>query len=151
IAWRNEAMSSCIAGVDRRTFLGTLGGALFIAPLAAEAQPAGKVWRIGILVSANPRLYDGLVEELRKFGYRAGQNLALEFRNAQGQVARFPALAAELVQAGVDVIVVAGGEAPLRAVQRATATTPIVIVAIDYDPLALGNVASLARPGGNIT
>src|SRR5262245_35952119 len=125
--------------IDRRTFLNTIGVAVLATPLAAEAQPARKVWRIGILVSANPRLYDGLVEELRKLGYLDGQNLALEFRHAQGQIARFPTLAAELVKAGVDAIVVAGGETPLRAVQQATTTIPIVIVAIDYDPLALGN------------
>ncbi len=117
----------------------------------AEAQQTGRMQRVGILVSANPRVYDSLVDELRKLGYIDGQTLALEFRNAEGKVDRFPTLAAELVRAGVDVIVAAGGEAPLRAALKATATIPIVIVAIDYDPVALGFVASLGRPGGNVT
>ncbi len=119
--------------------------------LSAEAQPTGRMQRVGILVSANPRVYDALVDELRKLGYIDGQTLALEFRNAEGKLDRFPTLAAELVRAGVDVIVAAGGEAPLRAALKATTTIPIVIVAIDYDPVALGFVASLGRPGGNVT
>src|SRR5262249_6334745 len=72
-------------------------------------------------------------------------------RNAEGKVERFPTLAAELVRARVDVILAAGGEAPLLAARQATTTIPIVIVAIDYDPLERGHVASLARPGGNAT
>jgi putative ABC transport system substrate-binding protein len=124
---------------------------LLVTPLAAEVQPAGKVWRVGILVTANPRVYDGFADELRKLGYSDGQNLALEFRNAEGNVARLPTLAVELVRAGVDVILAGGTEASLRAARQATTTIPVVIVAIDYDPLALGYIASLARPGGNVT
>jgi len=124
---------------------------LVAAAFGAAAQVAGKVSRVGILITANPRLYDSFVDELRKSGHVEGQNLALEIRNADGDLQRLPALAAELVRAGVDVIVAGGGEAPLRAARQATTTIPIVIVAIDYDPLAIGNVASLARPGGNIT
>ena len=116
-----------------------------------KAQQAGKVWRVGILATANPRVYDSLVDELRKFGNVAGQNLALEARSAEGHLERLPALATDLVRAGVDVIVAGGDEAPLQAARQATATIPIVIVAIDYDPLALGYVASIARPGGNVT
>src|SRR6266852_4057017 len=137
--------------LDRRAFLGTLTGGLLAAPLAAEAQQAGKVSRVGVLVTANPRLYDGFVDELHRLGYVDGQNVVLEFRNAEGQYERFPALAAELVRAGVDVILAGGGAAPFRAARQATTTIPVVIVAIDYDPLALGFVASLARPGGNVT
>ena len=137
--------------MDRRVFMGALAGGLLAAPLAAEAQPAGKVWRVGILVSANPRVYDGFADELRKLGYIDGQNLALEFRNAEGNVERLPSLAVELVHLGVDVILAGGTEASLRAARQATTTIPVVMVAIDYDPLALGYIASLARPGGNIT
>ena len=137
--------------MNRRTFLSAVAGGLIAAPLAAEGQVAAKVWRVGILITANPRVYDSLLDELRKTGFVEGQNLALKFRNAEGDLQRLPSLAADLVHAGVDVIVAAGGEAPLRAVRQATTTIPIVIIAIDYDPLALGNVVSLARPGGNIT
>jgi putative ABC transport system substrate-binding protein len=119
--------------------------------LVAEAQPPGAIQRVGILVSANPSVYDPLVEELRRLGYVDGHTLALEFRNAEGKPDRFPVLAAELVRSRVDVIVAAGGEAPLRAALNATTTIPIVTVAIDYDPVALGLVAGLARPGGNVT
>jgi putative ABC transport system substrate-binding protein len=136
--------------VNRRTFVTGLG-AVLAAPLVAAAQHAGKVWRVGILATANPRLYDNLVDELRKFGYVTGQNLSLEARSAEGHFERLPALATDLVRAGVDVIVAGGGETSLQAARQATATIPIVIVAIDYDPLALGYVASIARPGGNVT
>jgi putative tryptophan/tyrosine transport system substrate-binding protein len=89
--------------VKRRHFLLTsLAGAL-TAPLAAGAQQAGKVWRVGVLVTANLRLYDSFVDELRRLGYVDGQNIVLEFRNAEGKYERFPVLAAELVRAGVDV------------------------------------------------
>ena len=137
--------------MDRRAFIGTMAGGLLAAPLAAEAQQTGKVWRVGILATANPRSYDPSVDELRKLGYIEGQNLALEFRSAEGNVKRLPILAAELVRAGVDVILAAGGEAPLRALRQATMTIPVVIVAIDYDPVALGYAASLAKPAGNVT
>lgn len=123
----------------------------FAAPVITEAQPAGKVWRVGILATANPRVYDDSVDELRRLGYIRGQNLALELRSAEGKVERLPALAAELVRAGVDVIIAGGTEASVRAVRQATTTIPVVIVAIDYDPVALGYGASLARPGGNVT
>jgi len=137
--------------LDRRAFLGTLTGGLLATPLAARAQQMRKVWRVGVLVTANPRLYDGFVDELRRLGYVDGQNVVLEFRNAEGKYERFPALAADLVRAGVDVILAGGGEAPFRAVRQATTTIPVVIVAIDYDPLALRFVVNLARPGGNVT
>jgi putative ABC transport system substrate-binding protein len=132
--------------MDRRTFLAGTGAVFLAAPLTAEAQQAGKVWRVGVLVVANPRVYDPFVAELRKLGYVEGQNLALEFRSAEGDVERLPALAVELVRAGVDVILAAGPEASLRAARQATTTVPVVIVAIDFDPLARGHVASLARP-----
>ncbi len=90
--------------MDRRAFIGTVTGGLLAAPRAAGAQQAGKVSRVGVLVTANPRVYDGFVDELRRLGYVDGQNVVLDFRNAEGQYGRFPALAAELVRAGVDVI-----------------------------------------------
>ena len=137
--------------IDRRGFIRALAGGLLAAPVAAQAQPAGKVWQVGVLVTANPRIYDSFVDELRRLGYVDGQNVVLEFRNAEGQYERFPALAAELVRAGVDVILAGGGTAVFRAARGATTMIPIVIVAIDYDPLALKFVANLARSGGNAT
>jgi putative ABC transport system substrate-binding protein len=123
---------------------------LLLMVCVAGAQPMGKLPRVGILITANPRLYDPFVEELRRLGYVDGRDIVLEFRNAEGRIERFPALAADLVRAGVDVIL-AVSEASVRAAQQGTTSTPIVIVAIDYDPLALQMVTSLARPGGNVT
>ena len=135
--------------MNRRAFVTGLATVL-AAPLGAQAQQAAKAWRVGILATANPRVYDDFADELRKLGYNS-QNLSLDIRNAEGKVERLPTLAAELVRSRADVILAAGGEAPLRAVRQATTTVPIVIVAVDYDPLTLGHVASLARPGGNVT
>jgi len=84
-------------------------------------------------------------------GVRRGQNLAIEFRNAQGDIARLPTLAAELVRLKVDVILASGPEVTLQAARKATTTVPIVIVAVDFDPIARGYVATLAKPGGNVT
>ena len=137
--------------IDRRRFLAGTGVIFFAAPLAAEAQQPGKVYRVGILVIANRRVYDPFVAELQKLGYIDGQNLVLEFRSAEGNVERLPALAVELVRAGVDVILATGSEASLRAARQATTTIPVVTVAIDFDPLVGGYVASLARPGSNVT
>jgi putative ABC transport system substrate-binding protein len=136
--------------MDRRDTVFALM-ALGAAPLVSIAQPPAKVWRVGILATANPRVYDDFVDELRRLGYVNGQNLALELRNAEGKPERLPALAAELARAGVDIIIAGGPEASVRAAQQATASTPVVIVAIDYDPVAKGYAASLARPGGSVT
>ncbi len=137
--------------MNRRSFLGTLGTCLLAAPLVGEAQQAGRVWRVGILATANPRVYDASIDELSRLGYIDGRNLAVELRSAEGKVERLPILAAELVRAGVDVIITGGPEVSVRAARQATKTTPVVIVAIDYDPIASGYGASLARPGGNVT
>src|SRR5437879_4271246 len=137
--------------MDRRAFIGTVTGGLLAAPRAAGAQQAGKVSRVGVLVTANPRVYDGFVDELRRLGYVDGQNVVLDFRNAEGQYGRFPALAAELVRAGADVILAGGSVTAVRAARQATTTIPVVMVAVDYDPVALGFVANLARPGGHVT
>ena len=90
-------------------------------------------------------------QRLRALGYVEGQNLIVEFRDAEGQAERLPDLAAELVRLQVDVIVASGTEATLRAARHATSTLPIVIVAVNYDPIARGYIDGLARPGGNIT
>jgi putative tryptophan/tyrosine transport system substrate-binding protein len=139
--------------MDRRTFLTTIAG-LVAAPLRAEAQPA-KVFRIGILGTYPPtapefaHLWEAFAQGLRERGYEEGQNLAIERRFVEGKVERLPELAAELVRLNVSVIV-AGGQPPPVAAKRATATIPIVMTNFS-DPVGLGLVTSLSRPGGNIT
>jgi ABC-type uncharacterized transport system substrate-binding protein len=134
----------------------TLG--LLCAPLAGEAQPPSKVARVGYLVlssfGSNPRsraAFTAFEQGLRALGYVEGQNLVIEFRNAEGNVERLPVLAAEIAQRNVDVLVAGGPEITLQAARQATSTIPIVMVAVDYDPIALGYIAGLPRPGGQIT
>ena len=136
--------------MNRRAFLGALG--LLAAPLTAEAQQT-PMYRIGILSTANPRsapFYQAFEQRLRALGYVEGQNIAFEYRDAEGKLERLPGLAADLVRLKVNVIV-AATDAATRAAAKATTTVPILIVGINYDPVALGYVASLARPGANIT
>jgi putative ABC transport system substrate-binding protein len=140
----------------RRDFLTLLGGAAASVawPLAARAQPPGKVARVGLLSAGSPRSarqWVALDQRLRELGYVEGHTLETAFRNPEGRVERFSAFAVELIHFQPDVIVAAGPETSLRAVKQATSTIPIVMIAIDYDPMALGYVAGLARPGGNIT
>ena len=124
---------------------------LLIAPLAAETQPAGKVYRVGLLGGAGPSppLLEALRAGLRDRGYVEGRNLAFESRYAEEKHDRLPALAAELIALPVDVLVVWSGPT-IRAAKAASRTTPIVFVGLT-DPVTAGFVASLARPGGNIT
>jgi putative tryptophan/tyrosine transport system substrate-binding protein len=141
--------------MTRRTIglLVTLTLAILVAPLATEAQPVGKVWRIGVLQAFSPAVSEPFVEAfrqgLRELGYVEGQNLAGEYRWAHGQVEALPALAAELVRLPVDLLF-AGSTASSLAARDATQTIPIVFVGV-ADPVGTGLVASLARPGGNIT
>ena len=139
--------------MDRRSFIGTVAGALIVAPLGTEAQQTGKVWRIGYL-GAGARPPDGappaaLRQALQELGYVDGRNVSYAGRWAEARSERLPALAAELVGLNVDLIVVFGGKAA-HAVKEATATIPIVFVG-GGDPVAVGLIASLSRPGGNIT
>ena len=141
----------------RRSVIGlivTLALGFLVTPLCANAQLLGKVFRVGVLLPADigPSLiFRGLKQRLQELGYVEGQNLALEVRAAEGKFERLPGLAAELVRLHVDVIVTTGPEATLRAAKGATDTIPIVMIARDYDPIARGYVAGLARPGGTIT
>jgi len=140
--------------MTRRTLLVALAGSILAASLAAEAQPAGKAYRVGVLSSGSVALDDvghgrqAFLERLSDLGWVVGQNLIIEPRHAEGQLDRLPSLAAELVQLKVGMIVALGTAAALAA-KRATASIPIVIVA--GDPVGTGLVASLAHPGGNIT
>jgi putative ABC transport system substrate-binding protein len=144
--------------MNRRAFLGTLG--LLAAPLAAEAQPAGKVYRVGLIVFGTaPSQMAGaqpgdpniraFVQGLRSLGYAEGSNLVLERRSAEGRVERIGDIVAELVRLKPDVIVTT--TTPIaRQAKAATVTVPIVM-ATSWDPVNSGIVQSLARPGGNIT
>jgi putative ABC transport system substrate-binding protein len=140
--------------MDRREFL--VGLVLLAAPPLAEGQPVGKVYRFGLLnLGAAPtsETYDArrdIVVVLQDLGYVEGRNLEVERRYAAGRVERLPALAAELVQRHVDIIV-AGGSAAVRAAQAATKAIPIVFIIAGQDPVELGLTPSLARPGGNAT
>jgi len=126
---------------------------IFVAALATEAQQPAKVPRIGVLLSGSrsstSTRTDAFRQGLRELGYVEGQNIAIEYRYAEGKVDRLPPLSAELVRLNVDVIV-AGGSTATRAAKKATSTIPIVM-ASSSDPIAAGLVTSLARPGGNIT
>jgi len=136
----------------RRAFIGTLAGGLLAAPLAAEAQQAAKVARIGFLalnMAAAPHLREAFRQGLRDLGYVEGRTVVIEYRDAEGKPERLPALAAELVALKVDVIL-AAGEPHALAAKQATKTIPIVFT-VAADPVASGLVTSLARPGGNVT
>ena len=141
--------------MERRTFLAMVSGSLLVAPLAAEAQQAGKVWRIGVLAGSPPttpeaaRPWEALMLRLRELGYVEGQNLVVERRWAEGRADRYHELAAELVALKPDVIIAAFTPS-VSAAKRATSTIPVVM-AIAGDPAGTGLVASLSRPGGNIT
>ena len=133
------------------TLVVTIALSLFVAPLGAEAQQAGKVYRIGVLSSSPPttRLSELLRQSLRDLGFVEGLNLSIEWRNAEGKAERFDDLAAELVRLQVEVIV-ATTPGTVFAAKRATTSIPIVMVNTP-DPVQLGLVASLGRPGGNVT
>jgi putative ABC transport system substrate-binding protein len=137
--------------MDRRAFIGGVAWGFLAAPLAARAQQAGKVYRIGILeaipAAQNATNLDALRKGLRDLGYVEGRNLIIEYRSADGRAERFPDLATELVRLKVDLIVTRGTPAA-RAAKDATATIPVVMATMG-DPRAM--VASFARPGGNIT
>jgi putative ABC transport system substrate-binding protein len=141
--------------MERRTFLVTIASGLLAAPLAAAAQPAGKMYRLGFLNPAAPPTSSDrtvfallLATALRELGYAEGQNLLIEARYAEGKRDRLSALARELVQLRMDVILAVGNEAT-HAAQDATKTIPIVMMGVN--PVEERFVASLAKPGGNIT
>jgi len=147
--------------IRRRELIALLGGAAVAWPGAVAAQSSdrpgaqqpAKLPRIGFLGNSTAELEANLIEPfrdgLRALGYEEGRNIAIEYRWAEGEYRRLPALIAELIARDVDVIVTAGTPASL-AVQKATSSIPLVMVAVG-DPVATGLVASLARPGGNIT
>jgi len=136
----------------RRMVLG-LSALALTGPLTTRAQPKGKIWRIGFLGAADPFGYaphlQGFRQGLQDFGYVEGKNIVVEYRWAEGRYERLPELAGELVRSKVDIIVTHGTPGT-RAAKQATQTIPIVM-AIVGDATATGIVASIAKPGGNIT
>jgi putative ABC transport system substrate-binding protein len=137
--------------VRRREFITLLGGAAVGWSLASSAQTQPKIPRVGFIFGSNPTLQHNVEvfrQALRELGYVEGQTIVLELRWAEGLIERIPGLAAELVRLKVDVLVVVGSPAALAA-KNATQTIPIVMLAVD--PVGLGLVGSLSRPGGNVT
>ncbi len=135
----------------RRQFIALLGGSAVAWPLAPHAQQRERVRHIGVLLFAQQdwAVIRPCLQELQALGYVDGKTIAIEYRDAEGKYERLPELAAELVRLNPDVIFSFGGEqAPI--VKAATASIPIVVV-VSNDPVASGLVASLARPGGNVT
>lgn len=139
----------------RREVITLLGGTVATWPLATRAQQtAGRTYKIGYLsVSSRERtlrFVKAFEDGLRSVGYRVGENISIEYRFANGDMERLPALAADTVRLGVDIIVAAGANPSVTAAKKATTSIPIVMTG-SIDPVATGLVASLARPSGNVT
>ena len=135
--------------VDRRMFIGTLASGLLASPFITFAQQPAKLPRIGILASEEGAHWEGFRQGMHELGYVDGRNVTMEARWFEGRTDRLPALALELVQLNVNIIVAAGTQA-IRAAKEATSTIPIVMALSAY-PDKIGLVESLARPGGNVT
>jgi len=141
--------------MKRREFITLVGGTAAAWPFAARAQQAAKVFRIGFLgpaLTSPPPIafYGAFLAALREHGFSEGTNLAVEYRPQDDPRGVF-VVAAELMRTQPELIVVSGGEAALQAVVGASIAVPIVFIAVNFDPIERGYVASLARPGGNIT
>jgi putative tryptophan/tyrosine transport system substrate-binding protein len=141
--------------MQRREFITLLSGAAVTWSLTARAQQAGKVWRIGFLgpsrdVPSISVQYQAFLAELRRLGFSEGQNLTVDYRRFDDARGPFVAVA-EMMRSQVDLVVAIGPEVALQAVVGASGFIPIVILAVQYDPVERGYVTSLARPGGNIT
>ena len=150
--WILDCRFSIGESKSKKVFCFALWALLLALSVPAEGQQQVKVHKIGWLSpgSATSANIGSFLREFRKLGYVEGENIAIEYRFAEGKLERLTDLAAELVRLRVDVIVAAGGTPAILAAKNATGTIPIVFPAVS-DPVALGIVASLARPGGNIT
>jgi putative tryptophan/tyrosine transport system substrate-binding protein len=139
---------------NRRRLLLALGAGALAAPRALLAQAQQKMVRIGFPSLINARSAPWIAafdRRLLDLGYIEGKNIAIEFQNAEGKFERLPEIAAEMVRHNVDLLLAGGAQAVADAARRATRTIPIVVIAVDYDPVAAGFAASLGRPGGNVT
>src|SRR5262245_39122160 len=129
--------------------------ALLAVGVTAEAQQAKKIWRVGYLSSGSPTSEsarsEGIRLALRESGYLEGQNIAIEYRYAEGRQDRYPELVAELLRLKVDIILAAEGDLLQGAAKNATKRIPIIMIGAGSDPVEAGHVESLARPGGNVT
>lgn len=138
----------------KKMFILVMAAALAVSVHLAEAQQAKKVWRIGFIsqvsLKLNAHMYAGFLQGLRDLGYIEGKNIVIESRWAEGKADRLPVLAAELVSLKPDLIVSTGGTVTAIAVKKATTTIPVVFTA-GGDLVKVGLIASLARPGGNLT
>ena len=141
--------------MNHKVILFLFAASALICSNLAEAQQPKKVPRIGYLAAVDPATESARAEAirlaLRELGYIEGQNIATEYRYAEGKLDRLPELLAELVRLKVDIIVVAGGARLIRAAKNATKTIPIVMTGLGADPVEAGLIESLARPGGNVT
>ena len=138
--------------ISRRQFVTALGGATVAWPLAARAEDAPRVrvgWALGIPEASPPIV--AFERRMAELGYVKGQNLAMEYIYTEGRPDRYAEATQELLRRKIDILIAAGTESALKSATAATQTVPIVMTAIDYDPLALGYVTSLARPTGNVT
>jgi len=139
--------------IDRRAFITMVGGSVFSTPFAVEAQQAGGVRRIGYLAGGSAKVnvtyLDAFRQGLRELGWVEGQNIVVEYRHAEGRFDRLPDLAAELARLKVDLIFATPTPAAVAA-RNATRTIPIVMRGVG-DPVGLGLIDSLSRPGGNVT
>ena len=143
-----------MSNIRRRQFLIAIGASALAAPRWATAQTAGRSYRLGWLASTDSfkEPYSlALVQRLEELGFVEGKNLSIERRHGDAKVERLPGMAAELARLKCDVFFGGGPEAALAALTQASRDTPIVFVAVDFDPVATGDVASLARPGGRVT
>jgi putative tryptophan/tyrosine transport system substrate-binding protein len=136
--------------LNRRDFIVLLGAGSAGWPLVANAQESGKVYRIGYLAFLRGQDSKTVLQRLSELGYSEGQNVRFDYRSADGQAERLPQLAAELVRTGPDVLIAGFGTLTAQAAKAATATIPIVFTSVG-DPIGAGVVASLNRPGGNVT
>jgi putative ABC transport system substrate-binding protein len=137
----------------RRDVIAGLGG-MAALPGIANAQSSPGPLRLGVVSATNSRstsFWLAFVRRMRELGYVEGQNFFLDFVNLHGELDRYPEETVQMLRRGVDIIVAPGVELALKSAVAATKTLPVVIVAVDYDPLALGYVSNLASPGGNVT
>jgi putative tryptophan/tyrosine transport system substrate-binding protein len=136
--------------LNRRDFIVLLGAGSAGWPLVANAQESGRVYRIGYLAFLRGQDSETVLQRLSELGYSEGRNVRFDYRSADGQAERLPQLAAELVRTGPDVLVAGFGTLTAQAAKAATATIPVVFTSVG-DPIGAGVVASLNRPGGNVT